>query len=263
MLDWSDMGASAAKDGGDGVRVNVATQADLLADLDRRLDAGHGFTVATLNLDHVVKLGRDPAFCRAYRAHSHVTADGNPIVWLSRLAGQRVDLVPGSELIGPLAQLAAQKDIPVAFLGSTADTLDRAAEVLVARHPGLRVVARIAPPMGFDPEGAEIGPCLDRIARSGARLCLLALGAPKQEIFAARAQDRLPGVGFVSIGAGLDFLSGRQVRAPRLLRRLALEWLWRLAMNPRRLAARYGACFAVLPQAFGQALKSRQAQGRG
>ena len=72
---------------------------------EARLGAGRGFSVATLNLDHAVQLRRNPAFRSAYAAHSHVTADGNPVVWLSRLAGQReVSLVPGSELIAPLAR---------------------------------------------------------------------------------------------------------------------------------------------------------------
>jgi len=75
----------------------------------------------------------------------------------------------------------------------------------------------------------------------------LALGAPKQERFAARAQQTLGAVGFLSIGAGLDFVSGAQRRAPAWVRAIAAEWLWRMLSNPRRLAARYGACLAALP----------------
>lgn len=257
MLDWSDMGPRPAGPKEGAVRVNVASRADLLADLARRFRAGEGFSVATLNLDHVVKLGRDPAFRAAYAAQTHVTADGNPVVWLARLSGQRIGLVPGSEMVEPLVQLAAGLGVPVAFLGSTEESLDLAARALEARHPGLKVVARIAPPMGFDPTGPGVQPCLDRIAASGARLCLLALGAPKQEILAARAQQALPGVGFVSIGAGLDFLSGAQMRAPWLFRVLALEWLWRLGAQPVRLARRYAACFAILPRATARALRVR------
>ena len=260
MFDWSNLNSSPPG-AADGVRVTVASRAALLADLGRRLGAGEGFSVATLNLDHVVKLGRDPAFRAAYRAQTHVTADGRPIVWLSRLAGQRVELVAGSDMVGQLADLAARAGVPVAFLGSTPGSLDRAADRLEARCPGLRVVARISPPMGFDPAGPQADACLGQIAASGARLCLLALGAPKQELFAARAREILPGVGFVSIGAGLDFVSGHQVRAPRILRLLALEWLWRLANQPRRFAGRYLACFAILPAAVGQALRCRRQPG--
>lgn len=251
MMIWSD-----SDDG--GVRVTVPDQAVLLADLETRFQAGEGFSVATLNLDHVVKLTRDAAFRGAYAAQTHVTADGNPIVWLSRLAGQDLSLVPGSELIDPLVAVAARNKVPVALFGATETTLQAAAEALKARHEGLEVVLCRAPAMGFDPEGSAAEDDIAAIRASGAGLCFLALGAPKQEVFAARAQAALPNVGFVSIGAGLDFIAGTQQRAPALVQALAAEWLWRLAGNPRRLAARYGACLLALPGLTMRALRARR-----
>lgn len=250
MMMWSE-----------SVTVTVPDQATLLADLASLFDAGRGFSVATLNLDHVVKLSRDSLFRDAYRAQTHVTADGNPIVWLSRLAGQRVELVPGSELIDPLVALAARARVPVALFGATEAALVSASEVLVARHPGLEVVLCRAPEMGFDPLGSAAEADIAAIGASGARLCFLALGAPKQEIFAARAHAALPGVGFVSIGAGLDFIAGTQRRAPVWVRTIAAEWLWRLLSDPRRLTARYAAGFRVLPDLIGRALRARRQGG--
>lgn len=230
------------------ITVTVPDKAALLADIGRRFDERKGFSVATINLDHVVKLARDGQFRDAYGAHSHVTADGNPIVWLSRLAGQSdVTLLPGSEAIDPVARLAADKGVPVALFGATDVSLDAAAEAMRARVPGIDIVLTLAPAMGFDPTGAAADDAIDRLRESGARLVFLALGAPKQEIFAARAQECLPETGFLSIGAGLDFISGAQVRAPKWVRVIAAEWLWRMMSNPRRLAARYGACILALP----------------
>lgn len=229
----------------------------LLAELERRLRAGDGFAVATLNLDHVVKMSRDAVFLNAYRAQSHVVADGNPVVWLCRIAGRRVELVPGSDLVVPVAQLAARIGVAVGLVGSTADVLDLAAARLGTMVPGLTVAARISPRMGFDPAGAEAGAVLDEVAASGARVVFVALGAPKQEELAALGRDRHPGVGFLSIGAGLDFIAGAQRRAPVWVRAIAMEWLWRLAGNPRRLAARYAACMAVLPRLALAALVER------
>lgn len=240
--------------------VNMPDQPALLSDIACCLDEARGFAVATLNLDHAVKLRRSPAFFRAYAAQSHVVADGNPIVWLARLAGRReVRLVPGSELIEPLVALAAVKRVPIGFLGSTGPVLALSAERLGTGHPGLQVAAQVAPPFGFDPEGAEADRMLDQIAASGARICFLALGAPKQEILAARGLARHPGLGFVSIGAGLDFIAGHQTRAPRWVRRLAAEWLWRMLGNPRRLARRYLDCIVILPSLALHAVASRQA----
>jgi exopolysaccharide biosynthesis WecB/TagA/CpsF family protein len=243
------------------VTVTVDSRAALLADIRQRLVDGRGFSVATLNLDHAVKLGRDAGFATAYAAHTHVTADGNPVVWLSRLAGQRgVTLVPGSELVEPVATLAARADVPVAFFGATDASLTAAAWALTNKVPGLRVVLTLAPPMGFDPAGAAADDAIRAIGDSGARVVFLALGAPKQECFAARAQLALPATGFVSIGAGLDFVSGAQMRAPALVRAIAAEWLWRLAWAPRRLGRRYAACIAALPGLTLRALAARRGQ---
>jgi N-acetylglucosaminyldiphosphoundecaprenol N-acetyl-beta-D-mannosaminyltransferase len=232
------------------ISVTVPNQALLLSELAAHLRRKKGFSLATLNLDHLVKLRHDPAFRTAYAAQTYITADGNPVVWLCRFAGQPVSLIPGSELVEPLVELAAQIGVPVALVGSTDASLQGAAAALSKNHPGVTFVARISPPMGFNPTGSEADAILSELHCSGAGLCLLALGAPKQEIFAAYAQQKLPNIGFASVGAGIDFLSGTQIRAPLLVRRLALEWLWRMAKDPRRLLVRYVLCFAILPAAM-------------
>lgn len=239
---------SFAAAGGGPVRVTTPSAAALLADAEACLAGGRGFALATINLDHLTKLRRDPHFADAYRRQTFVVADGNPIVWLSKLARRPVRLVPGSELVEPLVALAARTGAPLAMLGSTEDALAAAAAKLRSAHPGLEIAALISPPFGFDPEGEAADACLAQVAASGARLCLIALGAPKQEILAARGLDKVPGCGFASVGAGVDFIAGTQKRAPRWVQAVAMEWLWRLLSNPRRLMRRYGACAALLPQ---------------
>jgi len=243
---------------GEGVCVNIPTREALLSDIRTRWQAGQGFSVATLNLDHMVKLRRDPAFLKAYQAHSHVVADGNPIVWLSRIAGNPVSLVPGSELVTPISALAAAEDIPIALLGSSPEALKRASEHLQATHPGLRIVAQISPGYGFDPDSAEADTCIDKLRAAGARLCFVALSAPKQERFAIRAANALPALGLVSVGAGLDFIAGEQRRAPAWIRALALEWIWRLMSDPARLARRYWDCIIIFPGLAAAAARQRR-----
>jgi exopolysaccharide biosynthesis WecB/TagA/CpsF family protein len=269
MINWSTHAAVASKDArhacenaADRIVVNLADKSAALAEIETRLRQRQGFTLATLNLDHVVKLRLDPAFRRAYALHDFVTADGNPIVWLSRLAGHRIALVPGSELVKPVVELAVRHNLSVAMFGATEEALSAAADRLELAYPGLRIVARIAPPMGFDPDGELADAAIAELRDTGARVCFLALGAPKQELFATRAAQRMPGTGFFSIGAGLDFLGGTQKRAPKVVRALAGEWLWRLAGNPRRLSARYGACIRILPGLVIEALRRRVAQER-
>ncbi|MDQ7776703.1 WecB/TagA/CpsF family glycosyltransferase [Paracoccus aminovorans] len=245
---------------GNAVRINCHDSAALLAAVRQKLRDGQGFAIATINVDHLQRLAEDGRFRRAYAAHDLVCADGNPIVWLSRIAGRPVALAPGSDLVLPLAAEAARAGLPVGLIGSSDESLALAAEAMVRAVPGLRVALTHAPGFPFDPMGEEAGQIIERIRASGARLCFLALGAPRQELFAIRARDALGNVGFASIGAGLDFLSGHQRRAPALLRKAKLEWAWRMLSNPRRLFLRYAKGFAILPGHIRQAAALRRAR---
>jgi len=229
------------------IAVNIPDRAALLAEVEARLRRAEGFALATINLDHLVKLTHEPAFRKIYAAQDLVVADGNPVVWLSRLARRPVALVPGSDMVVPLAEVAARAGVPVALLGSSEAALKTVAAKLRDRVPGLQIAARIAPPMGFDPQGHAARSVLDELAASGAGLTFIALGAPKQEAFAAYGRRVLPSMGFASIGAGLDFLAGTQTRAPAWVRAIAMEWLWRMLSNPRRLFMRYARCALILP----------------
>lgn len=250
-------GHSDQRDVAASIFVNVPERNTLLADVEVRLIDRKGFSLATLNLDHLVKLRNNSEFFASYTAHTHIVADGNPVVWLCRLAGQRVSLVPGSELVEPVASIAARLGVSVALVGTTEASLRGAANMLSKRYPDITIVARIAPAMDFDPSGPSADALIEDLRASGAQLCFLALGAPKQEIFAARAQLELPKTGFISVGAGIDFLSGMQRRAPLWMQKTALEWFWRLAGNPRRLLFRYASCFLLLPTAIRSALSAR------
>lgn len=239
------------------VGVNSVDEKHLLAEVRARLRDHRPFAIATINVDHLQRLGEDAVFRRAYGAHDLICADGNPIVWLSKIAKKPVALVPGSDLVVPLMQEAVAADVPVALVGANDDSLAKAADRLRELVPGLRVALCHAPGFPFDPDGPEGAEIIEKLRASGARLCLLALGAPRQERFAIRARDALGDVGFASIGAGLDFLSGHQQRAPKALRSIKMEWLWRMLSNPRRLAGRYARGFAILPGHLIRAARQR------
>ncbi len=193
--------------GASEVEVNFANKPALFREIKARLQQRRGFALATLNLDHLTKLPHDAVFADAYLAHDMVVVDGRPVVWLSQLARQPVELMPGSDLILPLCALAAETDAAIALVGSSEDALQGAADALMQRTPGLRIVYIHAPEYGFDPNGPAAEAIFEALSQSGASICFIALGAPKQEIFAARGRNQAPNVGFVSIGAGLD-LSG-------------------------------------------------------
>ena len=242
------------------IKVNTPTAENLIDRVRERLLDERGFALATINLDHLVKLRHDAEFRDAYAQQDLVVADGNPIVWLSRIARRPVSLAPGADLVSDMARVASECGAPVALLGSTRNALDVAGSRLKKRVTGLEVAAKLSPTFGFDPTGSEADELIDEVRSSGAKLCFLALGAPKQEIFAAYAKTKLPGVGFVSIGAGLDFIAGTQDRAPKVIRKLALEWAWRMLSAPRRMIPRYARCFSILPSLVAEALSIRHAK---
>jgi len=229
----------------DGCPINVATLGEACDRLADTAEAGEGFTFFTLNLDHLVKLRRDPAFHGAYGRATFVSADGAPVVHLARRQGARLERTTGADIVLPLAAEAARRRLPVYLFGSTRESLAGAARELVARYPGLEIAGLESPPQGFDPASPEADAVIERIAASGAKFCFIALGAPKQEIFADRALQRSAGVGYLCIGAALDFISGHQTRAPRFFQTAGIEWLWRLMTNPRRMASRYASCAVV------------------
>ncbi|OIQ30620.1 MAG: glycosyltransferase [Alphaproteobacteria bacterium MedPE-SWcel] len=237
--------------------VNVTDVCMLEAKVTHRFSEGEGFALATVNLDHLVKLRTDEAFLSAYLDQDLVVADGRPIVWLSRLAKRQVALMPGSDLVTPLCKMAAQAEVNVALVGSVEPVLKQAGAALMHWVPGLKITYMQAPSRNFDPTGAEARKILSEMAAQDIRLCFVALGAPKQERFAQLGRELAPSVGFASIGAGLDFVAGHQTRAPLRVRKLAMEWLWRMLGNPMRLAPRYARCFAILPGQVLSALRLR------
>ena len=244
------------------VRVNVPTSAALLERVRERLRSRRGFALATLNMDHLVKLADNAEFRVAYAAHDLIVADGNPIVWTSRLARKPVELIPGSDSILPLSRIASAEGINVALVGSTEDTLSAAKTYIEQKVEGLRVVRMISPGYDFDPKGRDAKRVFDALNEADIGMCFVALGAPKQEMFAAEGRRYAPSVGFVCVGAGLDFLSGAQERAPLWVRRIAMEWAWRMVTSPRRLVPRYAQCLAILPGQIRNALSQRAGNRR-
>jgi exopolysaccharide biosynthesis WecB/TagA/CpsF family protein len=208
---------------------------------------GETFSVHTLNLDHFVKLRSNPAFRDAYGRARFVTADGFPIVMLSRLLGVRIERTTGADLVEPLCQEAGKKGLSIFLLGSNDPTLATTARRLSSRYRGLRVAGCYAPGSNFDPCSDEADVAIGNIRASGAKLCFVALGAPRQELFAARCLDALDGTGVLCIGAALDFIAGTQPRAPAMAQKYGFEWAWRMIRDPRRLGSRYARCAAVVP----------------
>lgn len=246
----------------DGRPINIATMDQAVDAIGTAASNDQSFTVFTLNLDHLVKLRQHPEFAAAYDDADLVTADGAPVAALARRQNRAVQRTAGADLVLPVAEEASRRELPVFLFGTTPDVLRDAGAKLRAHAGGDLIIAGTeSPERGFEPDSEEADAAISRIAASGARLCFVALGAPKQELFAARAKAHGVNCGFICIGAALDFLAGEQLRAPMFMRRLNLEWFWRLITNPRRLASRYARCALLLSEIAFQQTSRRSAAG--
>lgn len=229
------------------LRINALPLAEAAAVICRDAGSAAAQNVFTLNLDHVVKMRKDAIFRETYRRAGLITADGFPIVLACYLQGKRISRVAGSDLIDPICAAVARAGKSVYFFGSSSQVLECASRLLQERYPGLKIAGALAPPQGFNPTSEDARRCVEAIGNSGADLCFVALGAPKQELFSDYAKSILPHMSFVCIGGGLDFIAGAQVRAPHWMQRWGMEWLWRAARDPQRLLYRYSLCVAALP----------------
>jgi N-acetylglucosaminyldiphosphoundecaprenol N-acetyl-beta-D-mannosaminyltransferase len=211
---------------------------EALQRIEQLVDARRGGMVFTPNVDHVVVAERDAALRDAYTRASLVVADGQPIVWTSALLGHRLPAkVSGSDLFLPLMRRAAERKSRVYLLGAGPGVGEEAARRL-SSELGVVVCGTDAPRVGMSPEPDE-DLVVERVRAARPDLLLVCLGAPKAELFLDRIRERVaPAVG-LCFGGTLDFYVGRVRRAPRWMQRAGLEWLFRLAQEPRRLARRY------------------------
>ncbi|HET9955720.1 MAG TPA: WecB/TagA/CpsF family glycosyltransferase [Polyangiaceae bacterium] len=206
-------------------------------DVIDELVANGGGTVFTPNVDHVVVAEQNARFRAAYSRASLSLVDGMPVLWAARLLGQPLPMkVSGSDLIEPLMQRAAQRGYRVYLFGGDDGVAEKARDVLIQKFPGLNIVGWDNPRINVDAISDEL---LAKIRATNPQLVLVALGAPKQELFCAEQREKLAPAVLLGIGASLDFVAGIRKRAPRWMSRMGLEWLFRLAQEPRRLAHRY------------------------
>jgi N-acetylglucosaminyldiphosphoundecaprenol N-acetyl-beta-D-mannosaminyltransferase len=162
------------------------------------------------------------------------------MVWGAKLRGTPVpERVTGASLILSLTQAAAQEGRSVYLLGGAAGVPEQARAALCHRYPTLIVAGAEAPPLGFDGTAAGIDAVCARVAAAAPDIVYVGLGFPKQERLIARLAPAVPSSWFVGCGAAISFAAGTLRRAPRWMQQAGLEWLFRLASEPRRLAHRY------------------------
>ena len=222
------------------------TERQLLEGLDMNLsgeDAGNGVLI-TPNLDHLVKLQKDEEFYRCYQGAQWVVCDSK-ILWLCSKVLKRSfpEPIPGSSFFTHFYQYRAKMEqgkTRIFLLGARTGVAKAAMEKINEKVGWPIVVGAHSPSYGFEKKPEEIADITRIINESGANVVLVGVGAPKQEKYIMRYREQMPGVKvWMALGATIDFEAGNIRRAPKLFRRLALEWLFRMWCEPKRMFKRY------------------------
>jgi exopolysaccharide biosynthesis WecB/TagA/CpsF family protein len=193
--------------------------------------------VVTPNVDHLIRYYEDPAFRSSYEEAAYVLLDSRVLSYAFRVTkGISTKVCTGSDLTARLFHTVIQPTDPIVLIGGGEAQVRHLTERF-----GLMNLRHYNPPMGFVHDQESVDACARFIeANSPFRFCFFAVGAPQQEILARRVKERgiARGLGFC-VGASINFLTGQELRAPRWMQRIGTEWLFRLIMNPDRMASRY------------------------
>ena len=221
-----------------GVRVDRVSQAEVLArivELIARRRASENTLpcqqLITVNPEFVMAAQRDADFRRVINEAALVVADGVGVVWASRYLKAPVpERITGVDTLIALARRCAESGYRLYLLGAAPGVAEETATRLQSLAPGLQIAGTYA----GSPAPSEEAEIIERVRAANADVLCVAYGAPAQDLWIARNLARLPAALAVGVGGAYDFISGRQQRAPRLMQRLGLEWLYRLYREPWR-----------------------------
>lgn len=213
--------------------------------------------VVTPNVDHILQLQDNADFRAAYADASLVLIDGWPVASVAKwVARRKVEVVPGSDLV-PLTFDALSRRKPGAriyLFGALPGVADLAAENISRKWPGLSVCGAYSPEFGFDSDARRSDEICGIIREARPDLIVVGLGAPKQELWIHRHRDRLGPAVAICAGATIDFLAGSKARAPVWVRKVKMEWAYRMFQEPRRLVRRYARGMLLFPIYVGREL---------
>ena len=224
-----------------GIRIDNVTMAEAVTEITRLArESDRPRLVCTANLDHLASVTRDTAFWEVYQDADFVVADGMPLVWLSRLSDCPLkERVAGSDLFWELGAVSAETGLRLFFLGGQEGAADKAAAVLRERFPGVQIVGTYCPPFGTLDSAEEARRIRSLVGATQPDVLMVAFGSPKQEKWIAAHRTELGVPVSIGVGASFDMAAGVVQRAPLWMRRVGLEWLYRLMQEPKRLFHRY------------------------
>jgi N-acetylglucosaminyldiphosphoundecaprenol N-acetyl-beta-D-mannosaminyltransferase len=246
-----------------GLRVSAIAMPDALAAIEGWIARRDRHFVCVTGVHGVIESRSDPELRAIHDRAGLVTPDGMPLVWMARRLGHPATRrVYGPDLMRILTELSARRGYRQYYFGGGPGLAERLRDTLLARFPNLRVAGLQSPPFGAVP-AEEDEAMVAAINAAEPDIVWVGLSTPKQEYWMDRHRARIDAPVLIGVGAAFDFLAGTKRQAPRWMQRSGLEWLFRLAAEPRRLWRRYGLIvprFLVL--AGGQLLREARARRR-
>lgn len=221
-----------------GTRIDALSWEQATGRIVRWAQSGTSRMVCLCNVHSLVSARRDPDLAHALSTSDMNSPDGAPLAWLMRRRGwPEQQRLSGPDLMWRLLAEANRLQLPVFLLGGALATLERLKAILLAEFSQLTIAGSLSPP--FRPLTEEDNEKIAAaVIASGASIVFVGLGCPKQEKWMASQRGRIPAV-MLGVGAAFDYHAGVIQRAPIAWQRLGLEWLYRLAREPVRLASRY------------------------
>ena len=224
-----------------GAPLAAVTEADAVHVIVTAAAADEGHWAITANLDHLRRYRATPSERQLIDEADLVVADGMPLIWASRLAGEPLpERVSGSSMVWSICAAASARGQSVFLLGGDPGVAERAARVLRDSYPALEIAGTACPPLGFEDDARELDRLRRQIVEASPEIVMVALGFPKQDLLIRALRDAAPGASFLGVGISLSYVTGDLSSPPTWLCLLCLEWAHRLAQEPtRRLAQRY------------------------
>ena len=224
-----------------GAPMGVVTEAYAVQAIIGAAETGRGHWTITANLDHLRRYHRDPLAKDLIDDADLVVADGMPLIWASRLAGEPLpERVSGSSMVWSICEAASARRQSVFLLGGAPGVAERAARIFRDSYPGLEIAGTACPPVGFESDEQELDRIRRQVTEAAPQIVFVALGFPKQDLLIRTLRSSLPGASFLGVGISLSYATGDVQRAPVWLCHLGLEWAYRLSQEPTfRLVRRY------------------------
>lgn len=213
-----------------GVKVDRVGREQALAAIESFLEGGGCRQVVTLNPEYVMLAGKNLELRRIINESDLCVPDGMGIVWAARLLGEPLkERVTGTGLLPEICRICAERGYSIYLLGGEPGVAGKAAAVLKQRFPKLKV----AGVSSNDPQDGAA--TVAAVNAAGADVVAVAYGCPKQDFWIDRYRGELTSARLaIGVGGAFDFISGQTPRAPGIMRRAGLEWLFRLWLEPSR-----------------------------